>query len=435
MLKQSDAIIIFVIVAAVIAILIMSSNTGSLVVIAALAAIFGGLIGSHLRKSRSAEQQEQAEPGPTASAAAPQPAAAQPDRSAAAALHAGNIAGDDAMPGAAAKTAARRPTASDAAAPSQVDLLKNLVASVSEGITFKDAQGRYLSANAAFAQMLGSQPSEILGRDDAGVFGHLTAKSLLESDDAAAEQGQISTTLEVPLPRGPRFFEITKASVNNGDNDTLEGIVAVWRDVTEPSLNRLRREKAMKETITAFTRSIALKDAYLVDHAQRLARLGMAVTEEMGLGNEAKTTIELSAYLSQVGKLGIDTDLLAQQRRFTEQEIKEMQRHVHNTARLLKDLDFGLPVASALFQMNERLDGTGYPQGLEGPEIAVPARILGACDVFCARIAPRSYRPPITTDAAIDILLQNTHRYDETVARAMQRVVASPESAEILASK
>ncbi len=112
-----------------------------------------------------------------------------------------------------------------------------------------------------------------------------------------------------------------------------------------------------------------------------------------------------------------------------------MERHVHNTARLLRNLDFGLPVAETLFQMNERLDGTGYPHGLKGPEITEAARILGACDVFCARIAPRSYRPPVTIDAAVDILLQNTHRYDESVVQAIKRVVASPESADILASK
>ena len=80
-------------------------------------------------------------------------------------------------------TAAKRKSTSEFATPSQVALLKNLVASVSEGIAFKDPQGRYISANAAFAQMLDSDPSEIVGRDDAGVFGHLTAKSLLASDD------------------------------------------------------------------------------------------------------------------------------------------------------------------------------------------------------------------------------------------------------------
>jgi PAS domain S-box-containing protein len=438
MLKQSDAIIIFVILAAVIAVLVMASNTGSLVVIGVLAAVFGGLIGTRLRKSQSAEpENEAADASSEKNEVEPQSApASQPVQSeAAVAPRPSEYQSANAMSGPVTNTAIRPKAAGESAAPSQVEMLKNLVSSVSEGITFKDPNGRYISANAAFAQMLGSRPSEIVGRDDAGVFGHLTAKSLLESDDAAAEQGNISTTLEVPLPHGSRYFEITKASVNNDNDDSLEGIVAVWRDVTEPALDRLRREKAMRETITAFTRSIALSDTYLVDHAQRLARLAMAVTDEMELGSEARTTVELSAYLSQIGKLGIDSELLSQQRRFTEQEIKEMERHVHNTARLLRNLDFGLPVASALFQMNERLDGTGYPQGLDGPEIALPARILGACDVFCARIAPRSYRPAITTEAAMDILLQNSHRYDETVVQAMQRVVTSPESAEILASR
>jgi PAS domain S-box-containing protein len=434
MLKQSDAIIIFVIAAAVIAILILSSNTASLVVIAALAAVFGGLMGVRLRKSQSAEQAEEASEAPAGDQAVrPEASGAATAQSTSAFVHKTDEAlANEATSSAATMAAIKPKSASEIADQSQVEVLKNLVASVSEGITFKDSQGRYISANAAFAQMLGSRPSEIVGQDDAGVFGHLTAKSLLESDDEAAQNGRTSTTVEVPLPRGPRFFEITKASVNN-DDDSLEGIVAVWRDVTEAALNRLRREQAMRETIMAFTNSIALRDAYLVDHAQRLARLGMAVTDAMELGNEIRTTIELSSYLSQIGKLGIDAELLSQQRRFTEQEIKEMERHVDNTARLLRHLDFGLPVASTLYQMNERLDGTGYPQGLDGREIALPARILGACDVFCARIAPRSYRPAITTDAAIDILLQNTDRYDETVVRAIQQVVSSPESAEILA--
>lgn len=305
-------------------------------------------------------------------------------------------------------------------------MLKNLVSSVSEGITFKDAQGRYLSANAAFAQMLGSRPSEIVGRDDAGVFGLLTAKSLLASDDVAAAEGKVSTTLEVPLPSGPRFFEITKSSVNN-DDDSLEGIVAVWRDVTEQALYRIRREKAMSETIMAFTKSIELRDSYLGDHAQRLAQLSAAVADEMRVDDDTSTTVELAAYLSQIGKLGVDANLLSQQRRFTEQEIKEVQKHVHHTANLLRDLDFGLPVASTLFQIHERLDGTGYPQGLKATEIALPARILGACDVYCARVSPRSYRPEITPEAALDVLAQNPHRYDENVVRAMRKVILSSE--------
>jgi HD-GYP domain-containing protein (c-di-GMP phosphodiesterase class II) len=432
MLKQSDALIIFIVLAVIVGIFIITSNTAALVIVAGLAMVFGGIIGKRLRNSKSAEEDgetvETAAKGQAAPSATSANSAASTQKTAPA-MSAHQASG--AASGSTSKTKSRPMTTTETSSPSQVDLLKNLVASVSEGITFKDPQGRYISANAAFAQMLDSRPSEIVGRDDAGVFGLLTAKSLLASDDAAAEKGRVSTTLEVTLPSGPRFFEITKSSVNN-DDDSLEGIVAVWRDVTDQALYRIRREKAMSETIMAFTKSIELRDAYLGDHAQRLAHLAAAVTDVMELDDDVSTTVELAAYLSQIGKLGVDANLLGQERRFTEHEIKEVQKHVHHTASLLRDLDFGLPVAATLFQIHERLDGTGYPQGLKSGDIALPARILGACDVFCARVAPRSYRPAITPEAALDILLQNPHRYDENVVRAMQQVMQSPEGVEIL---
>lgn len=433
MLKQSDALIIFIVLAVVVGIFILMSNTAALVIVAALAIVFGGILGKRLRKSKSAAEDGEAaemasEDQATQSSAASGATAESTKESApATSAHQANSAAS----GSTSTTKTRPMTTTEYSSPSQVEHLKNLVASVSEGIAFKDPQGRYISANAAFAQMLDSRPSEIVGRDDAGVFGLLTAKSLLASDDAATEKGRVSTTLEVTLPSGPRFFEITKSSVNN-DDDSLEGIVAVWRDVTDQALYRIRREKAMSETIMAFTKSIELRDSYLGDHAQRLAHLAAAVTDVMELDDDVSTTVELAAYLSQIGKLGVDANLLGQERRFTEQEIKEVQKHVHHTASLLRDLDFGLPVAATLFQIHERLDGTGYPQGLKGGDVALPARILGACDVFCARVAPRSYRPAITPEVALDILLQNPHRYDENVVRAMQQVMQSPEGVEIM---
>ena len=323
MLKQSDAVVIFVVLAAVAGIFILSSNTASLVVVAGLAAFFGGLIGNRLRKASASDQDEVAADNVAdeQSGQATAQADTKFDNAPAAADVAAseqNASADQANGSTAstAATATARPKSfGDTTAPSQVALLKNLVSSVSEGITFKDPKGHYLSANAAFAQMLGSRPSEIVGRDDAGVFGLLTAKSLLASDDAATAQGRVSTTLEVPLPSGPRFFEITKSSVNN-DDDSLESIVAVWRDVTEQALYRIRREKAMSETIMAFTKSIELRDSYLGDHAQRLAQLAAAVTDEMRLDDDVATTVELAAYLSQIGKLGVDAQLLSEQRRF-----------------------------------------------------------------------------------------------------------------------
>lgn len=422
MLKQSDAVIIFVVIAAAIGVVVMTSGTASLVIIAVLAMVFGGLVGARLHSgntmaSQSADGDEHEDLHDNEASPTTAPTAAAPAEAASAA-----VPGTDAIAAAATQPKTAAASAHDARSAERAGHLEQLMATLPEGLTLKDTNGRYQSVNDAFARMVGQRPAEIVGRDDAAIFGHLTAQSLLASDDAAAAHGRISVTMEIPLSDGPRFFEISKASIN-GDDDRVDGIAAVWHDVTDVARNRTQRDKAMRETIMAFTKSIELRDHYLGDHAQRLAQLSAAVADAMNLDDDIATTVELAGYLSQIGKLGIGSDLLSVERRFTESEIKEMQKHVHFTARLLRDMDFGLPVSDALYQMNERLDGSGYPQGLQARDIALPARILGACDVFCARTAERSYRPAIEPEAALDILRQNPHRYDEAVVRALYQVV------------
>jgi HD-GYP domain-containing protein (c-di-GMP phosphodiesterase class II) len=83
--------------------------------------------------------------------------------------------------------------------------------------------------------------------------------------------------------------------------------------------------------------------------------------------------------------------------------------------------------------MHERLDGKGYPAGLSGDQIPLTARILGACDVFCARIEPRVYRSGITPNSALDILDQNDGRYDPRVIAALRKVAASVTGEKLIA--
>ena len=100
----------------------------------------------------------------------------------------------------------------------------------------------------------------------------------------------------------------------------------------------------------------------------------------------------------------------------------------------LKGVEFDLPVLETIRQMHERLDGTGYPDGLAGPAISRTALILGACDVFCARIEPRSYRSGIDPQAALAILQQNDTRYDRELVSALCDVVQSVAGEKLIAS-
>jgi HD-GYP domain-containing protein (c-di-GMP phosphodiesterase class II) len=84
--------------------------------------------------------------------------------------------------------------------------------------------------------------------------------------------------------------------------------------------------------------------------------------------------------------------------------------------------------------MHERLDGSGYPKGLKGAEIGTLGGILAICDVFCARIEPRSYRQRLKPDEALNVLKENAARYDATLVAALAEVVHSVEGEKLIAS-
>ena len=110
-----------------------------------------------------------------------------------------------------------------------------------------------------------------------------------------------------------------------------------------------------------------------------------------------------------------------------------LQQHVDHAATILRDIDFELPVLDTIYQMHERLDGGGYPEGLSGDRIRRTARILGACDVFCARVEPRSYRAGISAQKTLEILEQNAARYDPEVIAALREVAESVTGEKLIA--
>ncbi len=303
---------------------------------------------------------------------------------------------------------------------------------IDEWIGIKDLNGAYVWVNLAFANGVGRAQRDLVGLSDRDVFGYVSARKLAVSDQQAFDGGLPTvTTEEIQLESGSRHFQISKVLLENVEGE-IWGLISVWRDLTEEVKSRNRREKAMHQTVKAFAKSIQFSDPYLADHSYRLARVATAVVRAMGLDESAVTTIELAAMLSQVGKLGVDANILRKPGRLSDEERKQVEQHVSYASRLLRDFDFGLPIVETIWQMHERLDGQGYPLALKGPEISVLALILGACDVFCARIEPRAFRSKIPPERALQLLEQNLHRYDASVVRALKEVILSPEGKELM---
>jgi PAS domain S-box-containing protein len=316
----------------------------------------------------------------------------------------------------------------------QKQLLDSINGAIHEFIGLKAPDGTYRYANPAFAQAVSRRPEAMVGLDDAAIFGQGTAKRLALSDRRVLNSREsVTADEEVYLDGRRRYLQISKAPFLDASGEP-SGIVSVTRDVTELVEQRHKKERAIHQMVSALVRAIELRDPYLAGHSRRVAEFAVAVGKQLGCSEEELTTLELAANLSQIGKLAIDKELLTKPSRLSPAEVAEMETHVAHAVEFLQGIDFDLPVVETIAQMHERLDGEGYPQRLEGDAIRLTGRILGACDVFCARLEPRSYRSGLAPEAVLDILAQNATRYDPAVIAALKQVVATVSGEKLIAS-
>ena len=317
----------------------------------------------------------------------------------------------------------------------QRQLLDRINNTISDYIMLQDLKGDYLYVNPAFATAVGRPPEEMIGLDSKAVFGDDTARRLEHADQQLLTSGESVTLHErVSLQSQPHHLQISKSALKDAEGK-VTGIVSVIRDVTEIVEEQKRQQQAASRTVEALVRAIELTDPYLAGHAHLMGRLGVEVARVMNASDVDIATVETAANLSQVGKLFVDRELLFKAETLTLEEKAKMEQHVEHAAKVLEGIDFGLPVYQAVCQMHETLDGKGYPKGLQGDEIALPARILAVVNSFCAMVEPRSYRSARPVGEIMTILESADGAYDQQVVAVLKQVVNSAAGEKFLARR
>ena len=169
----------------------------------------------------------------------------------------------------------------------------------------------------------------------------------------------------------------------------------------------LRLKKAMEETVNALISAVEIRDPYTAGHQLRVATLSREIGLAMGLSKQELDSIRIAAILHDIGKIYIPAEILTKPSSLTETEFSLIKNHPLAGYDILKTIDFDLPVAKIVYQHHERMDGSGYPQGLAGNEIMMEARIVHVADVVDAMISQRPYR----TSQGIDEALHELRRY------------------------
>lgn len=315
----------------------------------------------------------------------------------------------------------------------QRNFLDSINDSIPDFIAVKNLSGNYTYANPALAEGVGRDEGEVLGLDDVALFGFDTGKRLEQSDARTLQTGEAVTVTErIFLKSTEHHFQITKVTLKD-DAGAPQGIVSVFRDITAMVQAEERKRQAISQTVEALVKAIEFTDPYLAGHSLLMRDVSSLLAESLDLSPEDTSTVEIASHLSQIGKMFIDKAILTKVDQLTDEEKEMVQKHVDHAAAILRQIDFELPVFEAVYQMNERLDGSGYPKGLHDEEIGIQARVLSVANSFCAMIKPRSYRPAMSPEHALDNLRSSTHSYDPRIVEALATALKTSRGNRVLA--
>jgi putative nucleotidyltransferase with HDIG domain len=180
----------------------------------------------------------------------------------------------------------------------------------------------------------------------------------------------------------------------------------------------------MYAVVRVLMRAVEARDRYAHGHADEVARLATAVANEMGCPEEMAEGIRIASRVHDIGRVSISDMILLKPGPLTELETEIMRTHPVVGAQILDALEFPWSVKPVVRYHHERLDGSGYPEGLVGEEIPLAARIVAVADVLAAMTSDRPYRHALPESEALAELHENAGtRYDSAAVAALERVL------------
>lgn len=170
-------------------------------------------------------------------------------------------------------------------------------------------------------------------------------------------------------------------------------------------------QKSYFDTISALANAVEAKDPYTLGHSERVTQYSITIAEQMGLSEDEIRTIQYSAILHDVGKIGVSGNILNKVGRLSFEEYCAIKQHCVIGENIIKRVDFLQETRPIIRGHQEHFDGSGYPDGLKGEEIPLLARILAVADVFDALITDRPYRKAYSYNDAVSIIDENIGKY------------------------
>ncbi|PKG83779.1 hypothetical protein CXF85_09740 [Colwellia sp. 75C3] len=161
------------------------------------------------------------------------------------------------------------------------------------------------------------------------------------------------------------------------------------------------------QLVAVISAAIEVRDYYTSKHQSRVSHLARCIAQELALPKDKIENTRIAATLHDIGKLGVPTAILAKVGELRKEEFALIKQHSVIGEGILNNVDFEGPIATIVRQHHERLDGSGYPDGLTGDQILIESKIVAVADVVESMSSSRAYRQAKGLSAAIDEIVKN----------------------------
>jgi PAS domain S-box-containing protein len=231
--------------------------------------------------------------------------------------------------------------------------------------------------------------------------------------DAALTRGYASN-IALPLTNGGKIFgglSIYSSELDAFDeeevrlleelaNDLAYGIFTLRTRAEHEQHAKILRQ-SLEQSIQTIAGTVEARDPYTAGHQRRVGELATAIAREMSLPEEQVHGIHLAAMIHDLGKIHIPAEILSKPGKLNAIEFMLIKMHPQSGYDILKNVKFPWPIANIILQHHERLDGSGYPQGLKGDQILLESQIMTVADVVEAMSSHRPYRSALGIEAAL----------------------------------
>jgi PAS domain S-box-containing protein len=274
------------------------------------------------------------------------------------------------------------------------------------------------------AQHIASDPRMAPWRERALAYGYQASIALpLRKDD------HIMGVLTIYASEADAFDSAEVELLEELANDISFGITSLHlRGERDTALSERQHalEKlgaVLEDTVQAIATTVEMRDPYTAGHQRRVADLAAAIGGELGLPHERIFAIHLAGMVHDLGKISIPAEILSKPGRLNDIAYALIKQHAQAGYDILKEVDFPWPLAQFVLQHHERLDGSGYPNGLTGDAILLEARIIAVADVIEAMSSHRPYRPGLGLETALaEVSKGRGTLYDADVVDAALRL-------------